>query len=73
MKVIFVFFSRLKWKYVKIMEVQEVNMEMWKKSLFFPPFAHLAPLPWGHNQLKFRPTAIPFLIFYVYNTLYSFI
>jgi len=27
-KTIFVFLSRLEWKYVKIIEVQEVNMEV---------------------------------------------
>jgi len=33
MKAIFVFFSRLKWKYVKIIEVQEVTMKVQKESI----------------------------------------
>jgi len=33
MKVIFVFFSRLKWEYVRIMEVQEVTMEVQEESV----------------------------------------
>jgi len=33
MKVIFIFFLRLKWKYVKIMEVQEVSMEVQEESV----------------------------------------
>jgi len=33
MKIIFVIFSRLKWKYVKIMEVQEVTMEVQEESV----------------------------------------
>jgi len=35
MKVIFVFLSRLKWKYVKIMEVQEITMEVQEESVTF--------------------------------------
>ena len=35
MRVIFVIFSRLKWKYVKIMEVQEVTVEVQEESVLY--------------------------------------
>jgi len=33
MKTIFIFFSKLKWEYIRIMEVQEVTMEVQEESV----------------------------------------
>jgi len=58
MKAIFVFSSRLKWEYFKIMEVQEVTMEVQEESLQYRKRSPIALLKLEDENPKLRNNEI---------------